>query len=236
MLEVIALDARDGVAAQAGGAGRVELVGTMDKGGLSATVEQVREFRAHCDLPIRAMLRDQGGFSAGDVDALADRGAMLIDAGVEALVLGYLAGGELDTILIEEIATRAGSREITIHRAVDSAADYLNAWQRVLDFGSVSAGADSSEISPAGVEVTTVLTAGSEDGVESGMGNLLQAARMEGVAPLIMAGGGLKLAHIAPLREAGVRMFHVGSAVRESWVTPVNAEQVKIWAAAANGE
>ncbi|MGV9184516.1 copper homeostasis protein CutC [Arcanobacterium canis] len=226
MLEVIALDARDGVAAQAGGAARVELVGTMADGGLSATAEQVRQFRAHCDLPIRAMLRDQGGFSAGDVDALADRGAALIDAGVEALVLGYLAGGELDTVLISEIAHRAGAQEITIHRAIDSASDYMRAWGRVMDFEDVAEDA----------RVTTVLTSGSEQGVGVGMENLLQAARLNGVADMIMAGGGLKLDHIAPLRQAGVRMFHVGSAVRESWHMPVDEEQVKIWVSAVNGE
>ncbi|MDP9800448.1 copper homeostasis protein [Arcanobacterium wilhelmae] len=248
MLEVIAQGARDGAAAQAGGAARVELVGTMADGGLSASVEQVREFRAHCDLPIRAMLRDQGGFAAGDVDALADLGAALLDAGAQALVLGYLAGGELDTVLIREIAQRAGSGDITIHRAVDSAQDYFTAWERVLRFASGTRGTGhvAADARAAGQEadasvrdyphVSTVLTAGSENGVETGMPKLLEALKSPGVAERMMVGGGLKLEHIAPLREAGVRMFHVGSAVRDSWDSPVDPERVKIWVDAANGE
>lgn len=63
MLEVIALDARDALAAVAGGADRLELVGTMDQDGLSATVEQVEQIRAVSDIPIRAMLRDRDGFT-----------------------------------------------------------------------------------------------------------------------------------------------------------------------------
>lgn len=221
MLEVIALDARDAVAAQAGGADRIELVGTMAAGGLSATPAQIREIRAHSDLPIRAMLRAQAGYAAGDAHALADQGAALIEAGADALVLGFLRGtpAQLDTEIIAAIAQQAKAPEITIHRAIDSAADYQAAWRRILALTASFSG------------VTSVLTAGAATGVTAGLANLRTALALPGVNQLMLVGGGLQPEHLPALQAAGVRKFHVGSPVRRDWESPVDPELVKRWVA-----
>lgn len=90
MLEVIALNEHDALGAVEGGAHRIELVGTMDQDGLSATVEQVAKIRAVSDIPIRAMLRDRDGFTPKNVSELAAGARDLVDAGVEALVVGWV--------------------------------------------------------------------------------------------------------------------------------------------------
>lgn len=71
LLEVIALDAEDAVAAQAGGADRLELVTDMAADGLTPSRETFAAIRSSVDIPLRVMLRLTDGFAAGDVAGLA---------------------------------------------------------------------------------------------------------------------------------------------------------------------
>ncbi|WP_319922830.1 copper homeostasis protein CutC, partial [Streptomyces griseiscabiei] len=90
LLEVIALDAGDAVAAQAGGADRLELVADMAADGLTPSVATFVEVQAAVDIPVRVMLRLADGFAAGDVDALVRVACDMRSAGAEEFVLGFL--------------------------------------------------------------------------------------------------------------------------------------------------
>src|SRR4051812_12515904 len=77
VLEVIALDAEDAVAAQAGGADRLELVTDMAADGLTPPIATFARIRAAVDISLRVMLRLTDGFAAGDVGRLVETaGAM----------------------------------------------------------------------------------------------------------------------------------------------------------------
>ncbi|MEU1024126.1 copper homeostasis protein CutC, partial [Streptomyces sp. NPDC005904] len=84
VLEVIALDAEDAVAARAGGADRLELVTDMAADGLTPTRETFAAIRSRVDIPLRVMLRLADGFAAGDVDALVRRARELRAEGADA--------------------------------------------------------------------------------------------------------------------------------------------------------
>ncbi|WP_216404520.1 copper homeostasis protein CutC [Arcanobacterium phocae] len=217
MLEVIALNAHDALAAAQGGADRIELVGTMDQDGLSATLEQVRQIRAVSTIPIRAMVRDQAGFMPGSKETLAATARELVQAGVEALVVGWVRDGQLDTKTLQEVLADVPGCELTIHRAIDNVADYAAGWHQILSLS----------------HVTSVLTAGSAAGVTAGMDNLLSQAVNPQVRELMMVGGGLHLEHLPALKDAGIHKFHVGSAVRGgSFANPIDPLLVESWAVA----
>lgn len=107
--------------------------------------------------------------------------------------------------------------EITIHRAIDNVADYGAGWKKILQLP----------------QVTSVLTAGSATGVDTGMENLLTQAVDPRIADLMMIGGGLRLEHIDRLKAAGIRKFHVGSPVRGgNFAQPIDVRLVEQWASA----
>jgi copper homeostasis protein len=216
MLEVIALDATDAEAAQAGGADRLELVADMSSDGLTPPESVVREVLAATDLPVRVMLRDAAGFAPADLPALCGAAASLREAGASEFVLGFLTGARL----VDRRACAAVLAEIegcrwTFHRALDNAEDPLVAW-------SVAEG----------LGCDTVLAAGSPHGVEDGMPVLQElAVRQARHQVALLVGGGLRADHVAPLRAAGVNGFHVGSAVRPGgWGAPLDAAAVRTWA------
>lgn len=221
LLEVIALDVEDAVAARAGGADRLELVTDMAADGLTPALETFVGIRAAVDISLRVMLRRADGFAAGgakDVDALVRLAGEMRAAGADEFVLGFLdEHGGPDLPAVERIVAELDGCPWTFHRAIDRAADRDSLRKQLADLPGLDA----------------YLTAGSPDGVDDGFPTLLaEAARRTepGYEPRIMVGGGLRLDHVPPLRAAGIDAFHIGGAARPGgWDGPVTVAAVREW-------
>lgn len=220
VLEVIALGVEDAVAAQAGGADRLELVTDMAADGLTPAVETFVGIRAAVDISLRVMLRRADGFAAGgakDVDALV------------------------------RLAGRCGPPERTSSCSVSSTSTAVPTcppwsgssrnWTAALDVPP----RDRPRRRPRLLRkqladlpgLDAYLTAGSPDGVDDGFPTLLaEAARRTepGYEPRIMVGGGLRLDHVPRLRAARIDAFHIGGAARPGgWDGPVAVAAVREW-------
>ncbi|MFD7298654.1 copper homeostasis protein CutC [Streptomyces sp. NPDC059897] len=226
VLEVIALDAEDAVAAQAGGADRLELVTDMAADGLTPSVETFSAIREAVDIRLRVMLRLTDGFAAGDTGALVRAAKALRAAGADEFVLGFLdEQGGPDLAAVESLVAELDGCRWTFHRAIDRAADRDALRKQLAELPGLD----------------TYLTAGSADGVDAGLDMLLaEAARAASGEPgyeqQILVGGGLRLDHVAGLRAAGVSAFHIGGASRPAgWSAPVSADAVRVWREALDG-
>lgn len=212
ILEVIALNAKDAEAAQAGGAHRLELVADMASDGLTPSVATFKEVRDATDLPVRVMLRDAPGFAPSNLKQLRRQAWELREAGATEFVLGFLdAGGEIDEGVTLNLVAELEGCAWTFHRALDNSADVFRSWAVVQTLGC-----------------DTVLAAGSPKGVGDGMENLKKLVTQ--APPALLVGGGLQVRHVEELLAAGVNGFHVGSAVRPSgWDSPVDSASVREW-------
>ncbi|MEW2081470.1 copper homeostasis protein CutC [Streptomyces sp. NPDC005283] len=218
VLEVIALDAEDAVAAQSGGADRLELVTDMAADGLTPTRETYARIREAVDIPLRVMLRLADGFAAGDVDALVRAARELRVEGADEFVLGFLEeDGTPDLVTVERLVAELDGCRWTFHRAIDRSADRDALRKQLADLPGLD----------------TYLTAGSAAGVDEGLPTLLAEAARRGepaYEPQILVGGGLRLDHVPVLRSAGVDAFHIGGAARPGgWSAPVAAPAVREW-------
>ncbi|MEU3950189.1 copper homeostasis protein CutC [Streptomyces sp. NPDC029526] len=224
VLEVIALGVEDAVAAQEGGADRLELVTDMAADGLTPSPATVAGIREAVDLSLRVMLRLADGFAAGDVDRLVGVAGELRGAGADEFVLGFLdAGGQVDLAAVERVVGALGGCRWTFHRAIDRAAD-RDALRRQLD----------------GLPgLDTYLTAGSPAGVDEGLPVLCAEAGRHGepgYGQQVLVGGGLRLDHLPALLAAGLDAFHIGGAARpDGWDGPVSAAAVAEWRRAVDG-
>lgn len=218
LLEVIALHAADAERAEAGGADRIELLGTMDDDGLSPEPRNVDKTRRATSIQIRPMVRIRAGFGTdgGEVTRLKGLIAAYQDAGADGVVLGFLNGvNRVDLEVVGELVGD-GSFPWTFHRAIDHCLDTDQAWRDVRTLPGL----------------TQVLTAGSVRGVEQGLEGLLRRAKSDPeVAKLVMAGGGLRPEHVPWLVRSGVRAFHIGSPARPggSFKAYVDSELVDSW-------
>lgn len=225
LLEVIALDVADARAAADGGADRIELVGTMECGGLSPEPALVERVCAAVEIPVRPMLRLRDGYSTdgGELTRLRGLASSYVSAGAEGVVFGFLDRDCVLDLEVMSVLLADGGWPWTLHRAIDQVLDLDRAW----------------EVIPGLPRLDQVLTAGSANGVDHGMDELVRRAReLPVAAALIMAGGGLKPDHVPWLARADISAFHVGGRVRAdgTFGTPVDAGAVSVWRRLVDGE
>ncbi|MEU9666479.1 copper homeostasis protein CutC [Streptomyces bobili] len=231
VLEVIALDARDAVAAQAGGADRLEVVADIAADGLTPPVPAFAAIRAAVDLDLRVMLRLSDGFAAGsagnaeDIARLVRAAGELRAAGADQFVLGFLdTEGGVDLAAVEGVVAELDGCPWTFHRAIDHTADR-----------------DALRKQCEGLPgLDTYLTAGSAAGVDDGLAVLIAESGRhgeQGYEQQLLVGGGLRLDHVPALRAAGIDAFHIGGAARPGgWTGPVSAGAVGEWRRVLDGE
>ncbi len=224
VLEVIALDVEDAVAAQAGGADRLELVTDMAADGLTPPVGTFARIRASVDIALRVMLRLSDGFAAADVEPLVRVAGELREAGAEEFVLGFLDGdGGVDLAAVERVVGVLDGCRWTFHRAIDHAADRDTLRKQLDGLPGLDA----------------YLTAGSAAGVDAGLPTLLHEAELggePGYEQRLLVGGGLRLDHVPQLMAAGIDAFHIGGAARPGgWERGVSAAAVAEWRGVLDG-
>lgn len=218
LLEVICRHENDARRAARGGADRIELLGSLDDGGMSPEPRTLERTVEAVDIPVRAMVRLRAGFTTdgGEISRLRGLITNYLDAGADGVVMGFLdADTDVDTAVMELLAGTPPCRW-TFHRAIDSALQTRHAWASLLTLPGLD----------------QVLTAGSPRGVEHGLDNLIGLAHDNArVAELIMAGGGLAPEHVPWLVRAGVRAFHIGRPARPlgSYKSWVDAALVHSW-------
>ncbi|MEU2022627.1 copper homeostasis protein CutC [Streptomyces sp. NPDC016469] len=220
VLEVIALDAEDAVAAQAGGADRLELVTDMAADGLTPSCATFAAIRAAVEIPLRVMLRVADGFAAGDIEILVRKARELRAEGADEFVLGFLdADGNPDLVAVERLVAVLDGCRWTFHRAIDRAGDRDALRKALADLPGLD----------------TYLTAGAAAGVDAGIPTLVAEAGRAGepgYEPRILVGGGLRLEHLPALLDAGIDAVHIGGAARpDGWAGPVSADAVREWRA-----
>lgn len=216
VLEVIATSVADAVAAEQGGADRLEVLRAIETKGLTPSVEEFARMRAAVALPLRVMLRSNDGFAIGEEDlaALCREAEALRRAGADQFVLGFLtADGLLDLAAIRALVGVIAPCAWTLHHAFDHAADQRQAW-------AASAGLPGNDL---------VLTGGVRGDLAIGAEALRARADWQAAGRRWLAGGQLTIEMIPPLRAAGIAQFHAGRAARvaASWDRPVDPAAVR---------
>jgi copper homeostasis protein len=219
-LEVVVLSPADAEAAEAGGADRVQVVGSIEDEGLSPEPRLVSALRRSTGLSMRVMVRLSDGFSTtgGELARLIGLAEDYLSLGAEGLVFGFLdADLEVDLEITGVMVDAIGGAPWTFHRAIDQALDYRRAWRQVKQLPGLDA----------------VLTAGSATGGSGGIEGLLARASEDAdVARLALVTGAMTPEHVPWLSRAGIHQFHLGSVVRPggSWTrSGVDARYVRSW-------
>jgi copper homeostasis protein len=196
LIEVIACSLADAIAAENGGAGRLEIVRSAEVGGLTPAVALVGKILAAVSIPIRVMLRENSGFEVGgeaEIAALCSAAREFSQMGVDGVVIGFLRGPNLDLPVIKRVLSAAPGLKATFHRAFEELPDHeaaVASLKRLPQFDRILA-------SPARVR---------------NLNRLVECAAPE---LTVIAGGGLDRASLEPLLQTStIREFHFGRAVR----------------------
>jgi len=204
LLEIIAGSVDDALAAERGGATRIELCVDLDQDGLTPPLPLIKSVVAAVRLPVRVMLRRRNDFiiqDETDLRVLCDTARAIQHAGAEGLVLGFIADGRVDAFALREIAHAAPKLKITFHRAFDEIADQLAAIDTLKQFA----------------QVDCILTAGGSGHWRTRASAMMHLQPSASPQMTMLAGGGVDAAAIKLLRrETTLSAFHAGRAAREN--------------------
>jgi copper homeostasis protein len=195
----ISVESVDGaIAAERGGAQRIELCSHARIGGTTPGPELMRAVRGRVRCPIYSMVRPRGGnfyYTDSEFQAMRRDVDEAKQFGMDGVVLGLLgADGKIDVKRTRELVEHARPLPVTFHRAFDECADLRLALEDVIKTGA-----------------TRLLTSGGKGTAPEAFDLLGELVRMAGERLIVMPGSGL---HAGNIREAvaktGAREFHAG--------------------------
>ncbi len=193
----ICVDSVDGaIAAQAGGANRIELCCSLNEGGLTPDQELLHTVRSEVDLQVHVMIRSRGGnfnYIASELDEMMRAIESAQSLGADGVVLGVLTPEmEVDTAMLRRLIDAASPMQVTFHRAFDVSTNLVRSLEEI-----IAAGADR------------ILTSGGEQDAAAGATRLAELVSTANNRIGIMAGGGVRLENVSGLvLVSGVREIH----------------------------
>ena len=196
ILEICTASVEDCIAAQEGGAHRVELNAALALGGLTPSLGTLIEARAAIDLPIIVMIRPRpGGFcySPRDFAAMQRDVDLALDHDADGIAFGILnEDGTLDEPRCKQLIAQIGDHEVVFHRAFDVVPDPSDTLERLIDLG-----------------VRRVLTSGQEASAYNGVANIARYREQADDRIEILPGGGINRFTLADvLARTGCHQVH----------------------------
>lgn len=202
LLEVIVCSVAEAIEAERGGAGRLEIIRDLQQGGLTPSIDLVRDIKQAAELPVRVMLRESPTYRTNDtdeVDRLCRAADTFASLDVDGFVLGFLNDGEVDVELTQRVLACAPHTRATFHHAFEDAKDKLCAL------------ADIKRLP----QVDRILSHGGTNQLTSRVQRLAEYAHAAAPELTILAGGGIDAKAIEGIQRATrIREFHVGRAAR----------------------
>ena len=197
-LEITVESLDSALAAERGGADRIELCAELSHGGLTPSVTAMRKLHEELEIPVFSIIRPRARdfvYSESEFAAMKREISMARDLGMDGVVLGILrADHSVDVERTAELVQWARPLEVTFHRAFDDTPDLLLALEDVIATGAAR-----------------ILTAGGAASVAQGAETLRILVNAAGGRIVIMPGGGLDAANIAKaIADTQAREFHSG--------------------------
>lgn len=186
------------LAAERGGAHRIELSSELEVGGLTPSVASMLGTHANLQIPVFAMIRPRAGdfvYSEAEFTAMRASIQLVKQLQLDGVVLGILtAESRVDVARTRELVNLARPLPVTYHRAFDESADLHQALEDAIQTGA-----------------QRILTSGGAKGAEEGAAVLADLIQAAGERIVILPGAGISALNIEKIaQQTRAREFHSG--------------------------
>lgn len=196
-LEICIDSAASAVAAQRGGADRVELCAGLIEGGTTPSAGTIKAVRRAASLGVMVIIRPRGGdflYSEWEMESMLEDIHTAKSLGADGVVVGCLkADGTIDTDKSRVLIQAARPLPVTFHRAYDLCRDPLQALEQVIELGAAR-----------------LLTSGQEASVLEGADLIRTLREKAGSRLIVMPGGGITPRNVAKIVQlTGASEIHM---------------------------
>ncbi|MGD0987450.1 MAG: copper homeostasis protein CutC [Candidatus Sulfotelmatobacter sp.] len=197
-IEVCVDSLASAIAAERGGAQRVELCSNLREGGVTPSAGLIETVRAKAAIGLHVMIRPRGGdfcYSAEELETMRRDVAFAQRLGADGVVFGVLhRDGTVDVKRTRELVELARPLRVTFHRAFDLSADLFRALEDVCETGA-----------------DRILTSGGKQAALETIPEISSLVKAAGRRISIMACGGIRAGNAATIIEqTGAKEIHVG--------------------------
>lgn len=137
--EICANSVASCIAAQEGGADRVELCAGIPEGGTTPSYGMIRSARSNINIGLNVIIRPRGGdflYSEEEIQEMIYDIHAAKELGADGLVFGCLTSeGDVDISVMKRLMEAAGSIPVTFHRAFDHTRDPFKALEDIISLG-----------------------------------------------------------------------------------------------------
>lgn len=205
------------LAAQQGGATRVELCRALSEDGLTPSLELVRKVRAALTIELFVMIRPRSGdfvYSEDEYRTLQNDIAAAKALGCDGVVLGLLTPErDVDVVRTRQLVELAHPAQVTFHRAFDTVRDLDAALEAVIECG-----------------VHRILSSGGASDACAGAPILARLQAQTRGRVQLMAGGGVRPNNVAELlRITGLCAVHSALIRRTQDIEQINPMHSSEW-------
>jgi len=212
-LEIASNSVASALAAQQGGADRIELFDNLAEGGTTPSHGSIAVARERLQIPLFVLIRPRPGdfrYDALETEIMLRDIAQCRQLGCDGVVIGALdAAGDIDVPLCRDLVAAAGPLGVTFHRAFDAARDLPAALEQVIALGCQRA-----------------LSSGGQASAQAGSDMLARLVTQAGDRLSVMAGAGISPENITDIATTtGCRELHASATtVRFSGMRYRNAD------------
>jgi copper homeostasis protein len=196
----ICVDSLEGaIAAERGGADRVELCDSLLEGGVTPSAGCIKQARKHLKIGLQVMVRPRGGdflYNPLEMEVIREDIRLAKELGADGIVAGCLtSSGDIDLHATREWIQLARPLNFTFHRAFDMSRDPRRALEDLIQLG-----------------VDRVLTSGQEASCMEGLDLISELQKQASGRIIIMPGGGVTLRNARRIVETtGVSEIHLSA-------------------------
>ena len=201
-VEICANSVESCLAAQEGGAHRVELCAGISEGGTTPSYGEIVTARELLQIKLHVIIRPRGGdflYNETEIKIMERDIRLAKETGVDGVVFGCLTPtGEIDVLLTKRLIRAAEGLSITFHRAFDQCSQPMQALEQLIELGC-----------------DRLLTSGQQPTAEKGIPLLKELVDKATDRIIILPGSGINennILHIA--QETQAKEFHFSA--RES--------------------
>jgi copper homeostasis protein len=199
ILEIAANSVASALAAQQGGAGRVELCTALELGGLTPSHAQIALVRERLTIPLYVLIRPRAGdflYSDLDCETMQRDIETCATLGCDGVVLGVLdADGRVDITRCRTLIAAAGKLGVTFHRAFDLSRNPAQALEDIVALGC-----------------ERILTSGTQTSAPEGAALIRELVVQAAERLAVMPGAGVTAQNIIALATTtGAHEFHASA-------------------------
>lgn len=203
VIEVVASTIQSCIAAERGGAHRIELCTALATAGLTPGAALLRAVKKAVSIPVVVMIRPREGdfyYTAEEMDLMKAEMDELGAAGADGFVFGLLTKNlDIDVAKTSELVKYGSPVPAIFHRAIDCTRDLLESVEKVKQTGC-----------------TRILTSGGEPSGIDGIDKIVEMQAIAGNQLTLMPGGGLRSESFERVLRKEIRQYHLSG--RQPWI------------------